>query len=148
MATAHRKNSWQASATLAALFTSIPSAATTLSASSNRRDQSSCLSTKSIARMAARFGFVRMPGWSGVRIQMSIEPGCVADAVREALDLIRPLAAERDMELSAPAADDESVYVLADRQRFKQVLLNLLTNANKYTPPGGKVGVSFAASVN
>jgi PAS domain S-box-containing protein len=82
------------------------------------------------------------------RIHMSLEPVCLADTVREALDLIRPLAAEREMNLSAPAADDESVYVMADRQRFKQVLLNLLTNAIKYTPRGGKVSISFALSAN
>jgi PAS domain S-box-containing protein len=82
------------------------------------------------------------------RLHMSLEPVCMADTVREAVDLIRPLAAEREMNLCAPATDDESIYVMADRQRFKQVLLNLLTNAIKYTPPGGKVSVSFALSTN
>jgi CheY-like chemotaxis protein len=55
---------------------------------------------------------------------------------------MRPLAAQRSIEVSAPAKIDNESYVLADRQRFKQVLLNLLTNAVKYTPIGGRVAVS------
>jgi PAS domain S-box-containing protein len=76
------------------------------------------------------------------RMQLSLEPVCVADALTEALDLMRPLAAERSMQLLTPASFDNSVFVLADRQRFKQVLLNLLTNAVKYTPVSGIVSIS------
>src|SRR5207249_4802241 len=61
----------------------------------------------------------------------------------EALDLMRPLAAERKIELCAEVEMDAAVYVMADRQRFKQVLLNLLTNAVKYTPESGQVAVSY-----
>ncbi|HEY8834469.1 MAG TPA: ATP-binding protein, partial [Chthoniobacterales bacterium] len=39
-----------------------------------------------------------------------------------------------------------TTYVLADRQRLKQVLLNLLSNAVKYTAVQGSVTVSFEAS--
>jgi CheY-like chemotaxis protein len=38
--------------------------------------------------------------------------------------------------------------VLADRQRFKQVLLNLLNNAVKYTPFFGEVAVSYEVNAN
>ncbi|HXX41259.1 MAG TPA: ATP-binding protein [Chthoniobacterales bacterium] len=76
------------------------------------------------------------------RMQLSLEPVRAADALIEALDLMRPLAAERSIQLSADASFDSSVFVLADRQRFKQVLLNLLTNAVKYTPISGSVTVS------
>jgi len=31
--------------------------------------------------------------------------------------------------------------VMIDRQRFGQILLNLLSNANRYTPTGGKIGL-------
>jgi PAS domain S-box-containing protein len=80
------------------------------------------------------------------RMQLSLEPVCVADALTEALDLMRPLAAERSIQLLTPASFDNSVFVLADQQRFKQVLLNLLTNAVKYTPVSGTVGVSHNAN--
>jgi two-component system, sensor histidine kinase and response regulator len=78
-------------------------------------------------------------------LQLSLEPVCVADALEEALSLMRPLAADRGIELLTPAPLDQSNYVMADRQRFKQVLLNLLTNAVKYTPLEGEVTVSASA---
>jgi PAS domain S-box-containing protein len=74
-------------------------------------------------------------------LQLSLEPVCLADALEEALSLMRPLAAERRIELLA-AVPDQDDYVMADRQRFKQVLLNLLTNAVKYTPLDGKVTIA------
>src|SRR5438270_7858866 len=79
-------------------------------------------------------------------MQLSLEPVCVADAIQEALDLMRPLAGERRLQLIADVDLDATVHVLADRQRFKQVLLNLLTNAVKYTPVSGTVTVSCAVN--
>ncbi|HEX7517785.1 MAG TPA: PAS domain S-box protein [Chthoniobacterales bacterium] len=79
-------------------------------------------------------------------LQLSLEPVCVADALEEALSLMRPLAAERGIELLASGPLDQSYHVMADRQRFKQVLLNLLTNAVKYTSLDGKVTVSSSAT--
>src|SRR5438105_1748322 len=80
------------------------------------------------------------------KLQLSLEPVCLADALEEALSLMRPLAAERGTELSTSSEVDRTDYVMADRQRFKQVLLNLLTNAVKYTPPGGPVTVSYSSA--
>jgi PAS domain S-box-containing protein len=81
------------------------------------------------------------------KMQLSLEPVCVDDAAREALDLMAPLAAEHKIKILTSGPLDETVFVMADRQRFKQVLLNLLTNAVKYTPRGGNVTVSFSESV-
>ncbi len=75
-------------------------------------------------------------------LQLSPEPVCVVVALQEALDLIRPLAEERAIDLSTPSPIDDTYFVLADSQRFKQVLLNVLSNAVKYTPIEGKVTIS------
>ena len=81
-------------------------------------------------------------------LQLSLEPVCLEEAMSEAIDLMRPLAAEREIRLAASCPLDTTTYVLADRQRFKQVLLNLLTNAVKYTAMQGSVNVSFNDSGN
>ena len=79
-------------------------------------------------------------------LQLSMEPVRLGDAVAEAIDLVRPMATDEEIDLSAAANLDADCFVRADRQRLKQVLLNLLSNAIKYTPAGGRVSVSYGAS--
>src|SRR5438128_2745888 len=71
------------------------------------------------------------------RIQLSLESVSVADLLTELVVLVRPLAAERRVELrtDSPAGAEHSCR--ADRQRLKQALLNLLSNAGKYNREGG-----------
>src|SRR4051812_23231489 len=76
-------------------------------------------------------------------LQLSVEPVCLEEAIGDALDLMRPIAAERKISLNTGCALDSTTYVMADRQRLKQVLLNLLSNAVKYTAVHGSVTVSF-----
>ena len=79
-------------------------------------------------------------------LQLSLEPVAVAEVLEEALDLMRPLAADREMELVVGHEFENDLHLLADRQRLKQVLLNLLTNALKYTAVGGRVAISLERS--
>ena len=79
-------------------------------------------------------------------LQLSVEPVAVAVVLDEALNLMRPLAADRSMELSVDVQLESDLHVLADGQRLKQVLLNLLTNAVKYTAVGGRVAVTVDTS--
>ena len=72
-------------------------------------------------------------------LQLSVEPVSITEVLDEALDLMRPLAADRSMKLGVDGKIENDLHVLADRQRLKQVLLNLLTNAVKYTAVGGCV---------
>jgi signal transduction histidine kinase len=78
------------------------------------------------------------------RISLSPEPVEISRALHEAIDFLQPLAAGSEITLrAAPACD---YYVTADRQRLRQVLLNLISNAIKYNRPAGSVTVSCEGS--
>ena len=62
--------------------------------------------------------------------------------VRETLRTVEAHAAARQIELVV--ATSEEVEVRADRARFAQLLANLLENAIKFTPAGGRVTVGFS----
>ncbi len=79
------------------------------------------------------------------RMQLSLEPVSVRLALQGALELIQPLAAEHSVDLFAPAAGEIDYFVLADCRRLQQVMLNLFTNAVKYTPAGGAVLIKCRA---
>jgi heavy metal sensor kinase len=57
----------------------------------------------------------------------------------ETMDQMNLLAEEKRIALQHPTGGP--VVVVGDRERLKQVLVNLLDNAVKYTPPGGQVTV-------
>ncbi|HWO72002.1 MAG TPA: ATP-binding protein [Dehalococcoidia bacterium] len=81
------------------------------------------------------------------RLGLSPEPTSVDEVLRETLELVRPLANERGIGLSEETREPH-LFVLADRQRLRQVLLNLLTNAVKYNRDAGSVTVSCQPSDN
>ncbi|MGA2928858.1 MAG: PAS domain S-box protein [Solirubrobacteraceae bacterium] len=79
------------------------------------------------------------------QVTISPEPVSLSEAVAESLALVAPQARDHGVTLSANTAGlSGGGYVRADRQRLKQVLLNVLSNAVKYNRPGGRIDVSFA----
>jgi PAS domain S-box-containing protein len=74
-------------------------------------------------------------------LALSLEAVDVAQSVREALDMMRPIAASSGIQICNAPKLDSNQYVKADRRRLQQVLLNLLSNAIKYNLPAGKVEV-------
>lgn len=66
-------------------------------------------------------------------------PTQYADLVRAALDNLRPMAEQKDLHL---AEDLREMPVLnVDPDRLTQILYNLIFNAIKFTPPGGRICV-------
>ncbi|MDF2440981.1 MAG: hypothetical protein JWN98_1965, partial [Abditibacteriota bacterium] len=73
-------------------------------------------------------------------LAMSPEPTSLDEVLHEIAGLVRPLAEARRITVDIPV--HSGCYALADRQRLKQVLLNLFSNAVKYNRVGGAVSVT------
>jgi PAS domain S-box-containing protein len=73
------------------------------------------------------------------RLSLSLEPVRIRDAVKEAFDLVRPIASLQNITLSADFSAYGERFVQADRQRLKQILLNFLSNAIKFNRSNGLV---------
>jgi signal transduction histidine kinase len=78
----------------------------------------------------------QMDSTAGKRAHLAVDLHALA---AETIDQMRLLAVDKDITIEAPAG----VHAIAagDRDRLKQVLVNLLDNAIKYTPPGGRIAV-------
>jgi signal transduction histidine kinase len=74
------------------------------------------------------------------RLSFAQEPVAVGTVVQEVIGLVEGLAMKKD--LSLVASCDEGVTLLGDALRVKQVLLNLVGNAIKFTPKRGRVELS------
>jgi signal transduction histidine kinase/ActR/RegA family two-component response regulator len=77
-------------------------------------------------------------------LTLSPEAVRAEDIIGESVDLIRPLADGRGIHLLDTGTQECAEYIFADRQRLKQILLNLLGNGIKYNRDGGTVSISCA----
>jgi len=78
------------------------------------------------------------------RLPLSPEPVQVSEAFGQVLEIARPLATERHIALQSDGVTANGRYVLADRLRLQQVLLNLVSNGMKYNRPGGRLTLTCA----
>jgi len=76
------------------------------------------------------------------KMSLSLRPVTVSAAVREAVDMLRPIAAKGKIAMEYQIASAGTGQVYVDNSRFKQVLVNLLSNAIKYNHPGGRIIVA------
>jgi PAS domain S-box-containing protein len=75
--------------------------------------------------------------------KMRIEelPVSVEQAVREAIETVRPQAAANKIDITVKFPDGQNEVVIGDRARLVQVFWNLLHNAVKFSSPGGRIEV-------
>ena len=77
------------------------------------------------------------------RVQLRRVPVTVNDIVEGAVETVRPLIEQRRHELTV-SLPPEPIWLQADTARLEQVLVNLLTNAAKYTEEGGHVWLTVS----
>ena len=74
------------------------------------------------------------------KLRLEVQPIELAPVVKEALEGVSPAARAKDIRLDS-VLDSRSALVSGDPQRLLQVLWNMLSNAVKFTPRGGRVQV-------
>jgi signal transduction histidine kinase len=74
------------------------------------------------------------------RLGLHLERFPVAALLRDCAILAQPIVNRSELQIDL--ALDEELLVMVDRRRFIQMILNLLSNAAKFTRPGGRILVS------
>jgi hypothetical protein len=77
------------------------------------------------------------------KVRLDVRPLDLCDAIRAAVETIRPTAEAKGVALQADVDPRQRVDIRGDASRLQQVLWNLLTNAIKFTPRGGGVRVTL-----
>jgi signal transduction histidine kinase len=80
-------------------------------------------------------------------LALQLTPQDLCAVLRRSLETFRSMSAEHGMTI-ATSFPEGPVPVEADAARLEQVFGNLLSNAIRYTPAGGRVDVSVAATPN
>jgi two-component system phosphate regulon sensor histidine kinase PhoR len=74
-------------------------------------------------------------------VQMLFEGVAVAEIIRNALPVFEAKAADRSLTIDTHISGDLTL-IHADRDKIVQIIVNILDNAVKFTPDGGKISVS------
>jgi PAS domain S-box-containing protein len=75
------------------------------------------------------------------RIQLKTRPIDIATVIAQGVETLEPQLREKRHQLSVLASSYEPLYVMGDFARLVQCVGNILTNAVKYTEPGGQISI-------
>ncbi|MDE0558823.1 PAS domain S-box protein [Algoriphagus sp. NF] len=76
-------------------------------------------------------------------IEVSLEPVELQSLISEVVDSVRTAAFRNSISISTPSLSIEKLFVIADLQRLKQVIINLINNAIKYNKPNGSISIEY-----
>ena len=82
------------------------------------------------------------------KLNISLEPVELLGIIHEVTDSVRPFANNNSVEIHLPADEFLNNSVIADLQRLKQILINLLHNAIKYNKIGGTIWIEVKPFLN
>lgn len=78
------------------------------------------------------------------KLSLDTSPVNIGDLLRSTCDAAQAMAQQQDLQLALHLPDD-ALHVNGDAIRLTQVFSNLLNNACRYTPPGGRVDITLTA---
>ena len=81
------------------------------------------------------------------RLRLDVRPVLIAPVVEAALTTMRPVAEAQGVTL-VTRIDQEAGAVLGESARLQQIVVNLVSNAIKFTPRGGRIDVRVAGRDN
>jgi len=76
------------------------------------------------------------------KMAMNLTTLSLRDLIEDVINNLRPIAAEKQLEVIVKTLDVDS-RVRGDRAKLEQVITNLLDNAIKFTPPGGRITITL-----